>query len=59
MLADKCEQCDTIVIAVNGDDKWCCRCGAKLQGNYVKVSATLDEDGNLVDLQEVNKDDSA
>lgn len=39
LLAEKCESCDAVTVRLDGDGcaKWCCRCGAKLAGEYVTV----------------------
>lgn len=39
--AEKCDECGTVTARLDGDccAKWCCMCGAKLNGNYVAAPA--------------------
>lgn len=35
--AELCEVCEAVTACLNGDgcSKWCCKCGARLNGNYI------------------------
>lgn len=43
LLGEQCESCDAITFRLDGDGcaKWCCRCGAKLDGKYVTIDMTV------------------
>lgn len=43
IVGEQCESCDAVTVRLDGDgcSKWCCRCGAKLEGNYVTVDMTV------------------
>lgn len=36
-VAEQCPQCDRLTYGLNGPLKWCCYCGARMPGLYVRI----------------------
>lgn len=36
-VAEICPSCDRITYGFNGDFKWCCYCGDRLPGDYIRI----------------------
>jgi hypothetical protein len=36
-LAERCPECERVTYGFDGSFKWCCYCGARLPGTYVRI----------------------
>ena len=55
--AEQCEQCGAITARLNGDGcaKWCCHCGARLNGTYVSAGLSVPDGWKLVPVELTSK----